>query len=159
MVLKSVIDWLKTNVDVIGAVIRVGVIILILLSLQSCGAQWHLRRAIAKDPSIARDTVVRVDTSIVTDERRVVDTLVVRDTIVREIVRDNVRIRVQRFVDTLVVDATCLPDTVELVVETPVDRLIIKKEKPRLSFLDKLAWVLMLAIALCIIVMLLRTFR
>jgi len=144
---------------IVGAIVRVGAIIAMFAALQSCGAQYHLRRAIAKDPSIARDTIVRVDTSVVTDERRLVDTLVVRDTIVREIVRDNVRVRVQRFVDTMVVDATCLPDTVELVVETPVERLIIKKEKPRLSFLDKLAWVLMLAIALCIIVMLLRSFK
>jgi len=153
-------QWVKKDVwAIVGAIVRVGAIIAMFAALQSCGAQYHLRRAIAKDPSIARDTIVRVDTSIVTDERRLVDTLVVRDTIVREIVRDNVRVRVQRFVDTMVVDATCLPDTVELVVETPVERLIIKKEKPRLSFLDKLAWVLMLAIALCIIVMLLRTFR
>ena len=75
----------------------------------SCGASWHLKRAIAKDPTIARDTIVRVDTTIVTTERRVVDTLVVRDTIVREIKSNGARVRIQRLHDTIRVDVCVRP--------------------------------------------------
>ena len=31
--------------------------------LSSCSAQWHLKRAIAKDPSLKRDTIVKIDTT------------------------------------------------------------------------------------------------
>ncbi len=72
--------------------------------LQSCGASYHLKRAIAKDPTIMNDTIVKVDTTFVTDEIRLTDTLVVRDTIVREIKKDNAVVRVQKIHDTIRID-------------------------------------------------------
>ena len=101
----------------------------ILLTLSGCSASWHLKRAIAKDPKIAADTIVRIDTTIVTNERRVVDTLVVNDTIVREIVREGVQIKLQRIHDTIRVDVVCPPDTIRVVSEIPVER-VIYKQKP-----------------------------
>ena len=71
------------------------------LFVQSCGASWHLKRAIAKDPTILADAIVRVDTTVVTQSIRAVDTLVVRDTITREIVREGVQIKVKRVHDNV----------------------------------------------------------
>ena len=99
------------------------------LFVQSCGAQWHLKRAIAKDPTILADAIVRVDTMVVTQSIRAVDTLVVRDTITREIVRDGVQIKVKRIHDTIRVDVVCPPDTVRVVAEVPVEQVVIR-EKP-----------------------------
>ena len=113
---------------IVGAVVRVAVLIAMFAVLQSCGAGWHLRRAIAKDPTIANDTIVRVDTTVVTQSISVVDTLVVRDTIMREIVRDGVQIKLQRIHDTIRVDVVCPPDTIRVVAEVPVDRIIYKEE-------------------------------
>ena len=98
------------------------------LIVQSCGASWHLRRAIAKDPAILADTIVRVDTTIVTPSISLVDTLVVRDTIMREIVRDGVVVKLQRIHDTIRVDVACPPDTITLIQDIPVDRIIYKEE-------------------------------
>jgi len=98
------------------------------LLVQSCGASWHLKRAIAKDPTILADTIVRVDTTVVTQSISVADTLVVRDTITREIVRDGVQIKVKRIHDTIRVDVVCPPDTIRVVAEVPVDRIIYKEE-------------------------------
>ena len=99
------------------------------LFVQSCGASWHLRRAIAKDPTILADAIVRVDTTVVTQSIRAVDTLVVRDTITREIVRDGVQIKVKRIHDTIRVDVVCPPDTIRVVAEVPVEQVVIR-EKP-----------------------------
>lgn len=99
------------------------------LFVQSCGAQWHLKRAIAKDPTILADAIVRVDTMVVTQSIRAVDTLVVRDTITREIVRDGVQIKVKRIHDTIRVDVVCPPDTIRVVAEVPVEQVVIR-EKP-----------------------------
>ena len=99
------------------------------LVVQSCGASWHLKRAIAKDPTILADAIVRVDTTVVTQSIRAVDTLVVRDTITREIVREGVQIKVKRIHDTIRVDVVCPPDTVRVVAEVPVEQVVIR-EKP-----------------------------
>ena len=99
------------------------------LFVQSCGASWHLKRAIAKDPTILADAIVRVDTTVVTQSIRAVDTLVVRDTITREIVREGVQIKVKRIHDTIRVDVVCPPDTIRVVAEVPVEQVVIR-EKP-----------------------------
>lgn len=98
------------------------------LLVQSCGASWHLRRAIAKDPTILADAIVRVDTTIVTQSIRAVDTLVVRDTITREIVREGVQIKVKRIHDTIRVDVVCPPDTIRVVAEVPVEQVVIREK-------------------------------
>lgn len=98
------------------------------LLVQSCGASWHLRRAIAKDPTILADAIVRVDTTIVTQSIRAVDTLVVRDTITREIVREGVQIKVKRIHDTIRVDVVCPPDTIRVVAEVPVEKVVIREK-------------------------------
>jgi len=113
---------------IVGAVVRVAVLIAMFAVLQSCGAQYHLKRAIAKDPTIANDTIVTFDTTVVTESISVVDTLVVRDTITREIARDGVVVKLQRIHDTIRVDVACPPDTIRVVAEVPVDRIIYKEE-------------------------------
>ena len=124
--------------------------------MSSCGASWHLKRAIAKDPTIARDTIVRVDTTIVTTERRVVDTLVVRDTIVREIKSNGARVRIQRIHDTIRVDVVCPPDTIRVVAEVPVDRIIYKTKAVKRSLLDQLGVILFLILLISIALMVSR---
>ena len=98
------------------------------LLVQSCGASWHLKRAIAKDPTILADAIVRVDTTVVTQSISVADTLVVRDTITREIVREGVKIKVKRVHDTIRVDVVCPPDTIRVVAEVPVEQVVIREK-------------------------------
>ncbi len=127
--------------------------------MSSCGASWHLKRAIAKDPTIIADTIVRVDTTVVTNERVVVDTLIVRDTITREIVRDGVRVRLQRIHDTIRVDVVCPPDTVRITKEIPIDRIIYKTETAKRSFMDQLGMILFLILLIAIALMVSRFAR
>ena len=124
--------------------------------MSSCGASWHLKRAIAKDPTIAKDTIVRVDTTIVTAERRGGDTLVVRDTITREIVRGGARVRIQRIHDTIRVDVVCPPDTIRITKSIPVERLIYKEQPPKRSLLDQLGMILFLILLISIALMVSR---
>ena len=124
--------------------------------MMSCGASWHLKRAIAKDPTIIADTIVRVDTTIVTNEIRVVDTLVVRDTITREIVRGGARVRIQRIHDTIRVDVVCPSDTIRVIAEVPIDRLIYKEQPPKRSLLDQLGMILFLILLISIALMVSR---
>ena len=94
--------------------------------LSSCGAQWHLKKAIKKDPSILKsDTVVVTDT-IVTAPVSVRDTVTLqkRDTIT--ITKDRLKVNIVRSFDTIMVDAICESDTIVHFVEVPVPSLVIK---------------------------------
>jgi len=94
--------------------------------LSSCGAQWHLKKAIKKDPSILKsDTVVVTDT-IVTAPVSVRDTVTLqkRDTIT--ITKDRLKVNIVRSFDTITVDAICESDTIVHFVEVPVPSLVMK---------------------------------
>ena len=94
--------------------------------LSSCGAQWHLKKAIKKDPSILKsDTVVVTDT-IVTAPVSVRDTVTLqkRDTIT--ITKDRLKVNIVRSFDTIMVDAICESDTIVHFVEVPVPSLVMK---------------------------------
>jgi len=84
--------------------IRVAVMMLTALMIESCGASWHLRRAIAKDPTIVQTQIVRMDTTIITPERIVRDTIVTNAVDTIELVRDRVRIQLVRRFDTIAVN-------------------------------------------------------
>lgn len=117
------------------------------LTLSSCSAQYHLRRAVAKNPSIAKDTIVKIDTAIVTQEKVLADTIVVSDTIVQEIISEDVRIRVQRIHDTIRIEATCLSDTIEITKEVEVVRYVQEQKR---SIFDEMTMLIRSLIALVV---------
>jgi len=121
-----------------------GVIISLLLS--GCGAQWHLKRAIAKDPTIAQDTVLRIDTTIITEsiELRDTITLLKLDTITIE--RDGVVVHIERRFDTLLVDVECPPDTVRVFKEVPLVQYVPEKKERNLGIGAIIGFILALAL-------------
>ena len=147
IVKRAEVDW-----PFIMAMIRVILLIAVFTMLSGCGSQYHLKRAIAKDPTILADTIVRFDTTIVTDQRTLVDTLVIRDTIMREIVRNGVKVRLQIIHDTIRFDVECPPDTIRVVQDVPVERLIYKEKKGEgvILQLTRLLGVLVLLVSIII---------
>jgi hypothetical protein len=100
------------------------------MMITSCGASWHLKRAIAKDPSIIKPKVVEIDTMVVVEEKTLVDTLVITqtDTVVRTIENDEgVKIKLQRIHDTIRVDVFCPPDTVHIVETYEIPQVVVPK--------------------------------
>ena len=92
--------------------------------MASCSASYHLKRAIAKDPSIVKPTAVLFDTIVVTKERKVTDTIVMNDVDTITIERDRVRVRLVRSYDTLMVEGTCLPDTIKIDVIREIPQVV-----------------------------------
>ena len=92
--------------------------------MASCSASWHLKRAIAKDPTIVRAQPVRFDTIVVTKERKLTDTIVMNDVDTITIERDRVRVRLVRSYDTLMVEGTCLPDTIKIDVIRQIPQVV-----------------------------------
>ena len=103
--------------------IRVAVMVTTALMIESCGASWHLKRAIAIDPTIVQTQIVRMDTTIVTPERIVHDTIVTRAVDTIELFRDNVRIQLVRNYDTIAVNVECPSDTIRVIQTASVDNV------------------------------------
>lgn len=124
---------------------------LLMLLLQSCGAKYHLNRAIAKDPDILKSVVVRVDTTIVTESKAIRDTLVLErhDTITIE--RNAVRIKIRRIHDTIQIDAECLPDTIRIQKVVEVPQVVYKEDKGNRWLFPLVAFVIGIIMAIKIV--------
>ena len=114
--------------------LRVAIVIGLSSILTSCGAQWHLKRAIAKDPEIAKQKVVRVDTTIITEKINVSDTIRIKEVDTIQIVKNGVVIDIQRSYDTIMVDVECPPDTVRIIKEVEVPQYIPEKKNKNIGF-------------------------
>lgn len=122
---------------------RLSASIVIALLLTSCSSDWHLRQAIAKDPSIlteGREVVTILDTVTVTTEALRVDTLHrwSVDTVTTYVDRVRIRTKVDTIERTVFVDVTCPPDTIRV----PYERQIITvKPNPKSNDLQ---WIIIL---------------
>lgn len=107
----------------------------LVLLLTSCSAQWHLKKAVQKDPSILeKDTLVVTDT-VVVPPVVTTDTVISKqqDTIVVE--KERLKVRVIRNVDTLIIDAKCDSDTIVQTIEVPFEKIVYVEQE---TFFEKI---------------------
>jgi len=130
-------------------------LISIALLLQSCGAQWHLKRAIAKDPTIAQERSIKIDTVLITEEKTVRDTIVLKRIDTTRIERKGVRIEIRRIHDTIQINAQCLPDTIRLVKEISVPKIVYKEKKSTFGLVK----LIIILVILLILVNIARAFK
>jgi hypothetical protein len=118
--------------------------VLIGLLFWSCGAKYHLNRAIAKDPQILDSVALKVDTLIITQKEEVRDTLILEkiDTITLE--RNGIRIDLRRVYDTIEVDVECPSDTIRIQKEIKVPQLVYQEK----NFDRKYLYILIISIIL-----------
>ena len=104
-------------------------LISVVFLLQSCGAKYHLSRAIAKDPTILESVAVKMDTTIITENKALRDTLILQriDTITLE--RNAVRVKIKRIHDTIQIEAECLPDTIKIQKVVNVPQVVYEEKK------------------------------
>jgi hypothetical protein len=105
--------------------------LILVSSLTSCSAQWHLKKAVRKDPMILqKDTLVVVDT-VVSPPVAITDTVTLRQHDTIQLVKDRLKVQLVKVNDTITIDAICDSDTIISVVEVPYDKIIyIEKESP-----------------------------
>jgi len=101
----------------------------IIYTLSGCSANWHLRKAIAKDPSILQPKeVVLIDTVVVTSSLRV-DTLAYFRTDTITIEKERLRVQIKRIHDTLRITAECQSDTVRIFKEVEVPGPVVYRPR------------------------------
>ena len=96
----------------------------LLLLLTSCSAQWHLKKAVQKDPAILeRDTLVVKDT-VVSPPVAITDTVTLKQHDTITLVKDRLKVKIVKVNDTITIDAICDSDTIISVVEVPYEKIV-----------------------------------
>ena len=112
--------------------------LILLVLLTSCSAQWHLKKAVQKDPLILeRDTLVVRDT-VVTQPVAITDTVTLkqRDTIT--LIKERLKVEIVKVNDTITINAECASDTIISVIEVPYEKVIYVKEETLFQKIQKL---------------------
>jgi hypothetical protein len=94
--------------------------------LNSCSAQWHLKRAVKKDPSIIQESTVTVEDTVVLPPVVITDTVTTKqhDTIIVE--KERLKIKIVKKQDTLIINGQCASDTIVRTIEVPVPSIVMK---------------------------------
>ena len=118
--------------------------VLIGLLFCSCGAKYHLNRAIVKDPSILDSVALKVDTLIITQKEEVRDTLILQEIDTIRIIKEGIRIDLRRLYDTIEVDVECPADTIRIQKEIKVPQIVYQEK----NFDRKYIYLLIISIIL-----------
>lgn len=96
--------------------------------LTSCSASWHLKRAIAKDPTIVRMQPVVVDTTVITEIKPSKGTFVINRDTALTFVQNGVKTQLKVIHDTFTVEVECPPDTIRIQKEILVPKVVYKEK-------------------------------
>ena len=129
---------------------------MLVLSLTSCSAQWHLKKAVQKDPTILeKDTLVVTDT-VVTQPVAITDTVTLRQHDTITLVKEKLRVQLVKVNDTITINATCDSDTIISIVEVPYEKIVyVEKE----TFWDKIKTLIYLLIIITFVSVIYRISR
>jgi hypothetical protein len=81
------------------------------LILSGCSAEWHLSKAVRKNPELLKPKTMIVTDTVVTDPIVVKDTVTISQVDTVEIIKDKFRVKIMRSYDTLIIDGGCDADT------------------------------------------------
>ena len=96
-------------------------LLLIILVLSSCSSQWHLKKAIEKDPTIILTDTIKIKDTVkfITNDVRVDSVFSITYDTVR-ITKDKLKIKILYKTDSIFVDGECESDTIVQIREVKV---------------------------------------
>jgi len=97
----------------------------VILILSGCSAEWHLSKAVNKNPQLLKSMTIAVTDTVVTDPIAVRDTVTISQVDTIEIVKDRFRVKIMRSYDTLIIDGGCDADTVIRTIRVDVPQLVV----------------------------------
>jgi len=124
------------------------------LLLTGCSAEWHLSKAVSKNPQLMKSLTMTVTDTVVTEPIAVRDTVTISQVDTVEIVKDRFRVKIMRSYDTLIIDGGCDADTIVRTISVAVPQLVVGETRfqrvQRYTFWG-LVLLLLIAIAVAII--------
>jgi hypothetical protein len=126
---------------------------LLILILSGCSAEWHLSKAVCKNPELLKGKTMIVTDTVVTEPIVVKDTVTISQVDTVEIVKDKFRVKIMRSYDTLIIDGGCDADTIVRTLEVKVP---VVEYKERSTFFDKIYKSSFYILIISIIILVLR---
>jgi hypothetical protein len=110
-------------------------IALLLVLMGGCSADWHVRRALKKNPLLLQKDTLRVNDTIVTESISH-DTMLHFNTLFDTIRIDKERlsVRIVRVNDSIYVRGECKSDTIYRTIEVPIEKIVYSQKE---RFKDK----------------------
>ena len=100
-----------------------------MLLLSSCSAQWHLKKAVQKDPMILeKDTIVVQDTLVVPPVA-ITDTVTMKQHDTITLVKEKLKVQLVKVNDTITINAVCDSDTIVRTIEVPYEKIVYVEQK------------------------------
>ena len=107
----------------------------LILLLSSCSAQWHLKKAVQKDPMILKKDTLVVQDTLVVPPVVLKDTVTLKQHDTITITKDRLQVKIVKVNDTLIIDAKCDSDTIVRTIEVPYDKIVYVEKQ---SIWDKI---------------------
>jgi len=127
-------------------------IFILAIVLSGCSVQWHIKRAIAKDPSILTEKIITIfDTIIVKEGFQRIDTFVTKEVDTLLIREKGVNTQIIRFKDRLIVKTEVKNDTIRI-IKAIKDYQLIYKEKPKSNKSFWIAFIIGVATAIMFVI-------
>ena len=98
--------------------------IAILVLLTSCSSEWHINRAIKKDPTILHPTIFTIDTIVVTESHAIHDTFVSTEYDTMVVEDSFVYTQIVRERDVIKVYTKCKGDTIRITKSVNVPQVV-----------------------------------
>ena len=98
---------------------------LLALTLSGCSAEWHLRKAVRKNPELLKSQTINVTDTIVLPGVALMDTVILKQVDTITLVKDRFRVKIMRSFDTLIIDGGCDSDTIIRTVRVDVPQLVV----------------------------------
>ena len=119
--------------------------------LTGCSAEWHLKKAIKKNPSLIQPSVHTIDTIVIRDSFEFSDTFVTKTTDTITIEKEGVKTIVYRNHDVIRVQTIVKADTIRYTKTITLPPQIQYKERIKIPQLVGIGLALLLALLLGII--------
>lgn len=123
--------------------------ILIAIFLTSCSAQWHIKRAIKKDPSILKDSIV-FDTVVIVEQHEIRDTFITTEYDTITVEDSFVYTQVIREKDVIKVYTKCKADTIRITKKLPPQIKYVEQKSFLKKTLDYFVVILLLLLLIII---------
>lgn len=131
-------------------------ILLLALVLTSCGANYHLKRAVAKDPTILKTETIKLDTIVVTETKTLEAAVEFKTDTIIKVEQRGIQTEIKILTDTILIETICPPDTITISEQVEVERLIFKEKK---TTFDKVKSLLLILTSLFLLASLTRLIK
>lgn len=122
--------------------------IAILVLLTSCSSEWHINRAIKKDPTILHPTTFTIDTIVVTESHAIHDTFVSTEYDTMVVEDSFVYTQIIRERDVIKVFTKCKGDTIRITKSVNVPQVIYQERTKRWELITIWAFIVLLLLTL-----------